>query len=287
MSNLAHLPPPGTIRLQFEPMVPGNRNPARVRTAPAPPPGGGGARRPSIAPLILAAYKSLVSDHREMRFAAPVAHVYQPLEYAWPAFAAYVERYARPNVDAVWLGMNPGPFGMAQTGVPFGEVAAVRDWLGICAPVTPPKHQHPRRPILGFDCPRSEVSGRRVWGLAKDCYATPEAFFSQHFILNYCPLAFVEAGGANRTPDKLPAGEREPLFAACDHALLTVIRLIRPRWLIAVGGFAESCARRVLADEPIQFARIPHPSPANPAANRDWAGAARAALAQLGLCPRA
>ena len=33
----------------------------------------------------------------------------------------------------VFLGMNPGPFGMAQVGVPFGEVAAVRDWLRIDA----------------------------------------------------------------------------------------------------------------------------------------------------------
>ena len=30
----------------------------------------------------------------------------------------------------IFVGMNPGPFGMVQCGVPFGEIAAVRDWMG-------------------------------------------------------------------------------------------------------------------------------------------------------------
>ena len=33
--------------------------------------------------------------------------------------------------EAVFLGMNPGLWGMAQTGVPFGTVSLVRDWMGI------------------------------------------------------------------------------------------------------------------------------------------------------------
>jgi len=42
--------------------------------------------------------------------------------------------------------MNPGPWGMAQTGVPFGEINAVKDWLGINAEVDKPQKQHPKRP---------------------------------------------------------------------------------------------------------------------------------------------
>ena len=76
-----------------------------------------------------------------LEFAAPVAHVYNPLEYAWPAHEAYLRRYAAGPKRVLFLGMNPGPFGMVQTGVPFGEIAAVRDWLRIQAPIGCPPAQ--------------------------------------------------------------------------------------------------------------------------------------------------
>src|SRR5688572_32536315 len=95
--------------------------------------------------------------------------------------------------------MNPGPFGMAQTGVPFGDVAMVRDWLGIVAAVAKPRDEHPKRPVLGFECQRSEVSGARLWGWARARFGTPQRFFERFFVANYCPLAFMESSGANRT----------------------------------------------------------------------------------------
>ena len=57
--------------------------------------------------------------------------------------------------------MNPGPWGMVQTGVPFGEVSLVREWLGIDATIRRPKVLHPDRPVEGFLCQRREVSGSR------------------------------------------------------------------------------------------------------------------------------
>ena len=74
----------------------------------------------------------------QLRFTDPVAHVYNPLDYAWAAHESYLRRYGRGRKRVVFLGMNPGPFGMAQTGVPFGEVAAVRDWIGIQAKILRP-----------------------------------------------------------------------------------------------------------------------------------------------------
>ena len=81
--------------------------------------------------------------------------------------------------------MNPGPFGMVQTGVPLGEIAAVRDWMGIEATVEKPATENPKRPIEGFACTRSEVSGRRLWGLFAERFGTAEAFFTDHFVANY------------------------------------------------------------------------------------------------------
>lgn len=125
--------------------------------------------------------------------------------------------------------MNPGPFGMAQTGVPFGEVELVRDWLGIDTKIGKPPREHPKRPIEGFACQRREISGQRLWGFARARFERPERFFARFFVWNYCPLLFLEASGRNLTPDKLRAAERAPLEAACDGALRRAIAILRPR----------------------------------------------------------
>ncbi len=219
----------------------------------------------------------------DLSFGAPITHVYNPLEYARKPHERYLRRYSRRGIPAVLLGMNPGPFGMAQTGVPFGDVGFVRDWLGIEAPVGKPDPEHPKRPIHGFDCARSEVSGTRLWGWARDAYGTPDAFFEEFFILNYCPLVFMEESGKNRTPDKCARSEREPLFAACDVALRRSIEFLAPRIVIGVGAFAEARARDVLGDVDVEIGRVLHPSPQSPAANRGWATAARKDLRRCGI----
>ena len=98
------------------------------------------------------------------RFTAPVAHVYNPLDYAFGAHSDYLDRYCLPEANVLLLGMNPDPWGMVQTGVPFGEVTLVRDWLGIDSGVRKPKRENPKRPVAGFDCGRNEVSRREHMG---------------------------------------------------------------------------------------------------------------------------
>jgi len=178
---------------------------------------------------------NLVTNLSGLNFAPPVTHVYNPLVYARDAWDLYCEKYGQGQREVLLLGMNPGPFGMSQCGVPFGEIAHVRDWLDIQAPVGKPPVEHPKRPILGFDCSRSEVSGRRLWAWAKDTFKTPEAFFSRFFIINYSPLVFMEESGRNRVPEKLPKAERTPMYAACDHALRQTVEHFKPRFVLGVG----------------------------------------------------
>jgi single-strand selective monofunctional uracil DNA glycosylase len=219
----------------------------------------------------------------KLEFEPPVTHVYNPLRYAKRSQEVYLERFARRGIEALFLGMNPGPFGMAQTGVPFGEVNLVRDWIGIEEPVGKPRNEHPKRPITGFACTRSEVSGRRMWGWAQERFESAEAFFQRFFVWNYCPLVFLEETGRNRTPDKLPVAEREPLFAACNTALVRMVEYCQPRLVIGVGKFAETRAREVLGHLDVEFGTILHPSPASPMANRGWAPQAERQLAALGI----
>jgi single-strand selective monofunctional uracil DNA glycosylase len=220
-----------------------------------------------------------------LSFGPPVTHVYNPLEYAWAPVAQYLELAGSGRKKAMFLGMNPGPFGMAQTGVPFGTVSLVRDWMGIGGRVEKPPGEHPKRPVLGFDCTREEISGQRFWGWVRDRFVTPERFFAKFFVANYCPLVFMEQSGRNRTPDKLAAAERQELFRHCDAALLAVVRVLQPQAVIGVGKFAEDRAKAALAGTGIRTGRLLHPSPASPAANRGWVERAEQQLAGMGLDP--
>lgn len=236
----------------------------------------------ALTETLLAAARKLSSAVDGLEFAPPVSHVYNPLAYAWAPHEAYLRRYGTTHKKVVLLGMNPGPFGMVQCGVPFGEIDAVRDWMGINAPVGQPALANPKRPVEGFACPRSEVSGRRLWGLFRERFGTAEAFFAEHFVANYCPLAFFDQG-RNLTPDKLPVAEAAPLYAACDEHLRSLVAALQPEWVIGIGAFAEARAAGVLGGMQVKIGRVLHPSPASPAANRDWAGAATRQLSALGV----
>ena len=107
--------------------------------------------------------------------------------------------------------------------------------------------------------------------------------FSRFFVWNYCPLCFYQHSGRNLTPDKLAAADRKPLFEACDVALRRVVDVMQPEWVVGIGAFAETRARRALPDCAARIARVLHPSPASPAANRDWAGQMTSSLRGLGV----
>jgi len=234
--------------------------------------------------------KKLVALSRELseavaglRFAPPVAYVYAPLEYARVPHERYLERFGTGPKEVLLVGMNPGPFGMAQTGVPFGDVNLVRRFLGVEGPVEKPRREHPARPVLGFSCPRGEVSGQRLWGFAEQSFGNAERFFERFFVWNYCPLAFLEASGKNRTPDKLPKQEQAALFSACDAALVRIVRELSVRHVVGIGAFALGRAERALSGLEVRIGSILHPSPASPKANLGWDRLAREDLRKLGI----
>jgi len=228
-------------------------------------------------------YRDLSTAVDRLSFGPPTTHVYNPLNYAWALVDQYLELAALAPKEAIFLGMNPGPWGMAQTGVPFGTASAVGDWMHIQGTVERPCNEHPKRPVLGLEVNREEVSGQRFWGWARARFGTPHGFFAHSFVANYCPLMFLEASGRNRTPDKLPAKESKILNRVCDAAFRKVVAALEPRWVIGIGGFAEKRARAALQATGIRIGRILHPSPASPAANRGWQTQAEKQLVELGV----
>lgn len=219
----------------------------------------------------------------QLRFESPVVFVYNPLRYAREPHERYLKKWGGGTKRVLFVGMNPGPFGMAQTGVPFGDVRLVRDFLGITGRVESPARVHEKRPIQGFDCGRSEVSGTRLWGWVRDRFKEPQRFFEQCFVHNYCPLVFMEESSKNRTPDKLAKAERDALYAVCDTSLARVVQALKPKWVVGIGAFAEQRANKALTDAQVRIGTILHPSPASPKANKGWAGIVEGQLHAYGL----
>ncbi len=218
-----------------------------------------------------------------LEFEAPVAYVYNPLIYAREPHEKYLEKFGSGRPEAVLVGMNPGPFGMAQTGVPFGDVTMTREFLGIEGGVGKPRGEHPRRRIDGFACSRGEVSGTRVWTWARDRFGSAKRFFERFFVVNYCPLVFLDESGRNRTPDKLPRHERDALFPVCDDALRKTLSVLGSSMVIGIGAFAQGRCRDAFETTDVRVERILHPSPASPAANRGWAPQVDRQLKELGI----
>ncbi|KAK6471227.1 single-strand selective monofunctional uracil DNA glycosylase [Huso huso] len=240
----------------------------------------------SPASLFLQGELALNARLRELSFGAPVEYVYNPLEYAWDTHQCYVNKYCQGSKEVLFLGMNPGPFGMAQNGVPFGEASIVRDWLQISGKVGRPPSEHPKRPILGLECQQREVSGARFWGFFRKLCGEPGVFFRRCFVHNLCPLAFVSQTGRNLTPVDLPAEQRDKLLRLCDLALCQAVRALGVSTVVGVGRLAEQRARRALFKAGVEGVRVEgimHPSPRNPQANKGWEEIARAKLEEVGV----
>jgi single-strand selective monofunctional uracil DNA glycosylase len=225
----------------------------------------------------------------QLRFSSSIKYVYNPLDYAWEPHLEYISCFGRGSKRVLFVGMNPGPWGMVQTGIPFGDVPSVTGWLKIGGKVNTPAVTHPKRPVLGFNCPRREQSGRRFWGLMSTRFHSAGAFFQDHFVANYCPLVFFNAQGKNITPNALGKKDRDPLTAVCDMYLKQTVHLLQSRYIIGIGKFAEKRIRQSLQQPDsmetgdYHIGSILHPSPANPAANTGWAEKAARRLFDLGV----
>jgi len=232
---------------------------------------------------VLAAARDLREACDELEHLAP--YVYDPLSYAWEAHERYCAKYGQGARRTILVGMNPGPWGMGQTGVPFGDVVWVRDWMGIKGAHTQPARLHPKRPVAGFGCTRREPSGSRLYGWASARYGAADAFFREFYVVNYCPLLFFDEAGKNLTPPQLGAKAVEALEAACDAHLDAVVRALKPEFVVGVGQFAEERARRVVGHR-ATIGRVLHPSPASPLANQGWAEQAEKQLVAIGALSR-
>lgn len=272
--------------------------------------------------------RALADDLHALRCPAGVSHVYNPLRYMWPAHERFLsrhyvrERESLPNVGRLdlyrpagtaksrrylILGMNPGPHGMVQTGLPFGDVVNAAAMLGyktgdqIPAPDLASVALHPSRPVIGLSATRREASGERLWGGLASIWGSLDAVLADCFAANYCPLAYFadDASGTNVTPEEFgkrtvngkPNPRYDTAYAAeldevCLPYLVRVARAMRVEVILAVGRYAEVKAKIIAALCPEATRRCPspkvvyltHPSPLATRSAGEWATMARHAL---------
>ncbi|KAF5297131.1 hypothetical protein FQA39_LY02711 [Lamprigera yunnana] len=183
---------------------------------------------------------------KKLSFKQPVVYVYRPLDYAFKPHSVFTHRYCTTPKKILFVGMNPGPWGMCQTGIPFGEVNVVKDWFQINDEVSKPEKECPERVVSGLSCKRSEVSGQRIWGLFRNICGTPEKFFKHAYMYNYCPIAMMKIKGVNVTPSEIKGETQRLLEEICDKTLYDVIQLLQVEIVVTVGKFAEARALHVL-----------------------------------------
>jgi len=71
----------------------------------------------SLPDMVLSLEQQLCSELLQLDYTSPVSHIYNPIEYAIEPHKQFLHRYCSDYKEILFLGMNPGPYGMAQTGV--------------------------------------------------------------------------------------------------------------------------------------------------------------------------
>ena len=205
-----------------------------------------------------------------------VDYVYNPLIYAWEPHKAFIELGGNKGAKTILLGMNPGPHGMGQMGIPFAATSIVRDLFKIRnLPVLQPEKIHPKRKVIGLGWHKEEISGTRLWNALIDYYGTTENIFSKVFVVNHCPLMFFKGVNAtNVTPDKIPGETIKKIIQRCDIYLKDIVEIMQIETVIGVGKYSKKRAEIALKDTKVNLKSCWHPSPASPLANknkgRDW-----------------
>ena len=202
--------------------------------------------------------------------------VYNPLNYAWDVHEEFIRRTGGNGAKCILLGMNPGPHGMGQMGIPFAATSVVRDLIGITGiSVAKPEVIHPRRPVNGLEHTKEEVSGTRLWGLLQHRYGTIDKISKEIYVVNHCPLMILNGvRGTNVTPNNISGKSVEELMDICDQHLREVVNALDATKVVGIGKYAEKRAVSALCGLGVSVETCWHPSPASPLANRnggaDW-----------------
>jgi len=215
-----------------------------------------------------AKFSALIPELRKANLKKyPDIVVINPLEYLWLQYGYYTSCYHNQYPRAMIIGMNPGPKGMSQTGIPFGSpniipsilpnkslFNEIRDNEG--SPVS-----SPHRRITGPSNTTVEVSGNRLWSALIKRYGDFKSITSEIFVDNICPLLFLcgKNGSKNLTPDKLtPSPAKIILIRLCTERLQKIYQCLgEPSNIVALGRWSHKFLEKMFPKVRVTY--ILHP----------------------------
>jgi single-strand selective monofunctional uracil DNA glycosylase len=192
--------------------------------------------------------------------------IWNPGLYAASWHALFRKEYPASAGCILVFGLNPGPYGMAQTGIPFTDLKRLREHLprlakGLerrgCSLAGVGLAPRSLRPYLSRTFESSAVRVYRFlsrgWGSAEDGWRSV-------VVANPCSLLFMDAAGENRTPADLVGAVsrrtgslvaarrlRERCNALRRLAAREAVRVLSPRGVVLLGKDAQRAMQTGIA----------------------------------------
>lgn len=193
-----------------------------------------------------------------------VRRILNPLVYAWHLHEEYMGKVPQ-GTKILFVGMNPSPSSL--TGIPFYEKDAMTNLFG--APLlTQLLNEMPAK----YRGNETSESGQRFWEFVFKKFGSYDKFFRYCFIINYCPLIFMNKDGGNVPLDGFNDASQsllKNLMAISDSGLKDIIDHIKPTLIIGIGRYAFNRVRQANTSN-IKCYQIRHPSPATGMTSDQW-----------------
>jgi single-strand selective monofunctional uracil DNA glycosylase len=215
--------------------------------------------------------------------------VLDPSRYGERWHAPFRRLYPPRARPLLVFGLNPGPYGMAQTGIPFTDLKRLAQGLPRLAAELARSGERLSLPGLApsslqpFLTRTFESSSVRVHRFLRLAHGSAERAFREVVFVNPCPLLFIDrALGENRTPADLPRALRAGVDEARVEVVSVAVARLRARGAIVLGRDAAAALSVPLRARLGERAVVEWEHPAR-AVPDIWARGLLAALRRRGL----
>ncbi|XP_073819638.1 uncharacterized protein isoform X2 [Musca autumnalis] len=187
--------------------------------------------------------------------------IYNPLDYdAAKIHKDYLKRYLKGPKRVLFVTMNPASHGELQTGIPFGHMPTIREYMKLKSTIIDSPVPHPSED----EEQERENNSIYFWQMIREIFYSQNfflsKFFQQRFVHSFCPLAFIDGEKQFVTLENLPDKTyRKEVTKACVHILEKQLKLLQPDMVIVMGGYVHGNMQRSKYCKTKLLPQIPNP----------------------------